>query len=162
MIKGIAQPKEIIVDERLSLVRYYPYYKRTLQWYQDPALCKQVDNIDYPYDKERLCRMYKYLSSRGECYYIKYKENGRFHLVGDISLCDGKISIVVCKEYQNRHIGRKAVAAILSRASDIGLKHVDAEIYDFNKQSIKMFTDIGFKKIDKERYRYVFNGNGDS
>jgi len=155
MIEGVIQPKKIIIDEKLSLVKYYPYYKRTLEWYQDLILCKQVDNIDYSYDKKRLSRMYRCLSTKGECYYIKYKENGRFHLVGDISLCDGMISIVVCKEFQNRHIGRKAVTAILSRAANIGLKYVDAEIYDFNKQSIKMFTDIGFQKIDKERYRYT-------
>ncbi|WP_207648358.1 GNAT family N-acetyltransferase [Lutispora thermophila] len=61
------------------------------------------------------------------------------------------ISIVVCKEFQNRYIGRKAVVAILSRAAKIGLKQVDVEIYDFNKQSIKMFSDIGFQKIDKVR-----------
>lgn len=156
MIKGVIQPKKIIVDENLCLIKYYPYYKRTLEWYKDLTLCKQVDNIDYPYDKERLSRMYRYLSTRGECYYIKYKENGRFHIVGDISLCDGMISIVVCKEFQNNHIGRKAVVAILSRAADIGLKHVDAEIYDFNEQSVKMFSDVGFQKVDKERYRYTF------
>lgn len=64
MIKGVIQPKEIIIDEKLSLVKYYLYYKRTLKWYQDLTLCKQVNNIDYPYDKERLRRMYRYLSSK--------------------------------------------------------------------------------------------------
>lgn len=155
MIDGFIQPKRIIIDENLSLVKYYPYYKRTLEWYQDLTLCRQVDNADTPYDLERLKRMYKYLSTKGECYYIKYKENGRSHLVGDISLFDGMIGIVVCKEFQNRHIGRKAVSALLKRAAEIGLKYVDAEIYDFNKQSIKMFTDIGFKQVGKERYRYI-------
>jgi len=67
------------------------------------------------------------------------------------------ISIVVCKEFQNKHIGRKAVVAILSRSANIGLKYVDVEIYDFNKQSIKMFSDVGFQKVYKERYRYTFN-----
>jgi len=67
MVKGAVQPKEIIVDENITLVKYYPYYKRTLEWYQDLALCKQVENIDVPYDMERLKRMYKYLSSQGEC-----------------------------------------------------------------------------------------------
>lgn len=155
MIAGVIQPKEIFIDEMLSLVKYYPYYKRTLEWYQDLILCKQVDNIDFPYDMERLGRMYRGLSQKGECYYIKYKENGRSRLVGDISLCDGMIGIVVCKDFQNRHIGRKAVVALLARAAEIGLKHVDAEIYDFNQQSAKMFTDVGFQKIDQERYRYT-------
>lgn len=154
MIQGVVQPGKIIIDDNLSLVRFYPYYRRALEWYQDPMLCRQVDNDDSPYDLERLKKMYKYLSTRGECYYIKYRENGKSRLVGDISLFDGKIAIVVCREFQNRHIGRKVVAAMLKRAAEIGLKHVDAEIYDFNKQSIKMFTHVGFKQIDKERYRY--------
>lgn len=154
MIEGAVQPEKIVIDENLLLVRFYPYYKRTLEWYQDLTLCRQVDNSDRPYDLEQLKRMYKYLSAKGECYYIKYRENGRSRLVGDVSLFDGKIAIVVCREFQNRHIGRKVVAAMLKRAAEIGLKHVDAEIYDFNKQSIKMFTHVGFKQIDRERYRY--------
>ncbi|SHJ37683.1 hypothetical protein SAMN02745176_03390 [Lutispora thermophila DSM 19022] len=64
-IEGVIQPKKIIIDEKLSLVKYYPYYKRTFEWYQDQTLCKQVDNIDYPYDKKRLSRMYRYLSTKG-------------------------------------------------------------------------------------------------
>lgn len=154
MIDNFIQPKEIKVDDTLSLVKYYRNYKRTLSWYQDLSICKQVDNIDYVYDIDRLSRMYRYLSKNGECYYLKIREKGRHRLVGDISLFNGKIAIVISKEYQNRHLGRKAVIAILKRAKEIGLKQVDAEIYDFNEQSKKMFLAVGFKQIDKERYRY--------
>lgn len=52
--------------------------------------------------------MYRYLSCEGECYYIKYKE-----LIGDISLYHGKIAIVIAKEWQNKHLGRKCVQGIL-------------------------------------------------
>lgn len=34
------------VDEEIELVKYYPNYKTALVWYQDLALCKQVDNRD--------------------------------------------------------------------------------------------------------------------
>ena len=54
--------------------------------------------------------MYDYLSSNGDCYYIEYEGK----LVGDVSLRDnGEIAIVVCKEYQNRHIGRRCVLDML-------------------------------------------------
>ena len=44
-----------------------------------------------------------------DSYYIKVKEKGRWRLAGDISLWNGMISVVLCKECQNRHIGRKDV-----------------------------------------------------
>lgn len=152
MIGNYIQPKEIKIDETLSLVKYYQNYKRTLPWYQDIDVCKQVDNRDSAYDMQRLSQMYRYLAKAGECYYIKIREKGRSYLVGDITLYNGEIAIVICKQYQNRHIGRKSVEALLKRAKDIGWTKVEAEIYDFNKQSQKMFLSIGFKQIAPERY----------
>ena len=155
MIDHYIQPKEIVIDSALSLVKYYPNYKRTLPWYQDLQICKQVDNRDSPYDRKLLSRMYRYLVKAGECYYIKFRENGRSRLIGDITLYDGKIAIVICKEYQNRHLGRKAVAAVINRARQIGWTSVEAEIYSFNQQSRKMFTSVGFQQIAPERYRLL-------
>ena len=42
--------KNRIVDDEITLVRYYPNYKTTLAWYQNLDLCKQVDNRDTVYD----------------------------------------------------------------------------------------------------------------
>ena len=146
MIDNFIQPKNIVVADDLQLVKYYPRYKQTLEWYQDLGVCKQVDNIDFPYDIARLKAMYNTLSKKGECYYIKFKDNGRWRLVGDISLFGGDIGMAICNQYQNRHIGRRAVAAILERAKEIGLDRVECEIYDFNLQSQKMFKSVGFEK----------------
>ena len=38
---------ERIVDEEIRLVPYYPNEEVALEWYQDPQLCKQVDNIEW-------------------------------------------------------------------------------------------------------------------
>lgn len=156
MIDGYIQPKEIGIDSTLSLVKYYPNYKRTLPWYQDLDVCKQVDNRDSAYDRKLLSQMYRYLSKEGECYYIKFRENGRSHLVGDITLYNGEIAIVICKEYQNRHLGRKSVEALLNRAKEVSWTKVEAEIYSFNKQSQRMFSSVGFQQITEERYSYKF------
>ena len=137
-----------IVNEDIVLVPYYPNYEVALEWYQDKDLCKQVDNIDFVYSLERLKSMYNYLSSGGDCYYIEYC--GR--LVGDITLKDGVISIVVCKEYQNRHIGRRCVENIIDLAREKGLDQVKAEIYSFNTQSQKMFKSIGFEHSEDDWY----------
>lgn len=136
------------IDEEISLIPYYPNEEVTLKWYQDPVLCKQVDNIDFVYTPERLRAMYSYLSSHGECYYIEYKGV----LVGDITLKEDEISIVVSKEYQNRHIGRRCVKNIMELAKEKNLSTVRAQIYDFNKQSQKMFMSLGFELVKDDWY----------
>ena len=141
-----------IVDEEIRLIPYYRNDDVSLSWYQDKDVCKQCDNIDYVYDLNRLHNMYDYLCAHGKCYYIEYKGI----LVGDITLLDNKeIAIVVCKEYQNKHIGRRCVLNILKLAKEENMDRIRANIYSFNEQSKKMFLSIGFKQIDKELYEYI-------
>ena len=132
-----------------------PYYRNdavSLPWYQDPDVVKQVDDRDTPYDVDLLHRMYDYLCANGDCYYIEY--NGT--LVGDVSLRnDGEIAIVICKAYQNRHIGRRCVQAMLQLAQEKQLRTVKANIYTFNTQSQKMFQSVGFTKTAPEWYEYT-------
>lgn len=66
-----------------------------------------------------------------------------------------KIAIVVCKEYQNRHIGRRCVLDMLKLAKEKGMNKVKANIYSFNKQSQTMFQSIGFVKTEEEWYEYI-------
>ncbi len=142
---------EISIDDEVRLIPYYRNDEISLVWYQDPDVCKQVDNRDEPYDLDLLHRMYDYLCNNGDCYYIEY--NGE--LVGDVSLRDnGEVAIVVCKEFQNRHIGRRCVGEMLRLAKEKGMSAVRANIYSFNKQSQKMFESMGFKKTDEEWYEY--------
>ena len=53
-----------IIDAEIDLVPYYPDYEHTLAWYQDPELCRQVDNRDSVYDLNLLKAMYSYLNKR--------------------------------------------------------------------------------------------------
>ena len=90
-------------NQDICLVPYYPAYEIALPWYQDAELCHHVDNQNRIYDLSILKNMYQYLDSHGDLFYIEYKGI----LCGDVCLqTSGEISIVVCKEYQNRHIGR--------------------------------------------------------
>jgi len=144
--------KERIIDDEIRLIPYYRNDEVSLQWYQDLDVCKQVDNRDEPYDLELLHAMYDYLCAHGECYYIEYKGV----LVGDVSLRDNtELAIVVCKEYQNRHIGRRCIADMIKLAHEKGMEKVRAEIYSFNTQSRAMFMAAGFKQVDEEWYEYV-------
>ena len=139
-----------IVDADIVLVPYYPNEEVSLAWYQDAELCKQVDNIDFVYTLDRLKSMYAYLSSHGDCYYIEY----RGALVGDVTLKGDELSIVICKAYQNRHIGRRCIRNMIALAREKGLTQVRAEIYAFNQQSQKMFLALGFQPVGDDWYVY--------
>lgn len=139
------------VDDDISLVPYFANEEVAIEWYQDKEVCRQVDGIDGVYSLDRLRAMYDFLSSHGECFYICY----RGKLIGDISLRDNaEIAIVVCREYQNRHIGRKCVRSMINLAKEKGMDQVKANIYAFNKQSRKMFESIGFRPSGEEWYIY--------
>ena len=141
--------KQRVIDQDITLIPYYPNPEVALAWYQDLDVCKQVDNIDHVYTLDMLNRMYTYLSTHGDCFYIQY----RGQLVGDVSLRDSaEISIVVCKAYQNLHIGRRAVLDMLALAGEKGMKAVKANIYAFNLQSKRMFEAVGFQKESEEWY----------
>lgn len=139
------------VDEEIRLIPYYRNDEVSLPWYQDPVLCKQVDNIDHIYDLEDLHRMYDFLCANGDCYYIEYKGT----LIGDVSLRNNsELAIVICSEYQNRHIGRRCIADMLKLAREKGMDSVRAEIYAFNEQSRTMFLSLGFVQTGDEIYEY--------
>ena len=99
--------KEQIVDEEIRLIPYYRNDEASLPWYQDADVCKQVDDRDTPYDLELLHRMYDYLCTHGDCYYIEYCGT----LVGDISLRDsGELAVLFsCRRHLLRFGGHDAV-----------------------------------------------------
>ena len=144
--------QERIVDSEIRLIPYYRNDEVSLPWYQDLDVCKQVDNRDAPYDLNLLHKMYDYLCSHGDCFYIEFKGK----LVGDVSLRDNaELAIVVCKEFQNQHIGRRCIREMLTLAAEKGMNIVKANIYSFNEQSQRMFESIGFYKTEEEWYQFV-------
>ena len=143
--------KERRIDAELRLIPYYRNDAASLPWYQDLAVCKQVDNIDHPYDLDRLHTMYDYLCAHGDCYFIEYQGV----LVGDVSLRDNaELAIVVCRAYQNRGIGRRCVSEMLRLAGEQGMPAVKANIYSFNVQSQRMFQALGFIQTEEEWWEY--------
>ncbi len=140
-----------IIDQDITLVPYFLNEEVTLQWYQDPDVCRQVDDIDHVYSLEDLQRMYGYLNTHGDLFYIQYKGT----LVGDVALrTNGEVCIVVSKPYQNRHIGRRCIENMLALAREGGMSEVRANIYSFNRQSRRMFEAIGFRQTAEEWYCY--------
>lgn len=147
---------ERIVDNKISLLPYYENYDQALSRYQDYDLCKQVDNIDYLYDKEMLIRMYEDLSNNGLCYYIKYEDT----LIGDVSLTNNnEVCIVISKPFQNMGIGKKVIKEIIKLANEKELTSIKANIYSFNKQSQKAFEALGFRVYKDEWYEFKLDDN---
>ena len=73
--------------------------------------------------------------------------------MGDVTLRhNGEVCIVVSKDYQNRHIGRRCVLDMLKLAKEQGMDAVKANIYSFNTQSQNMFLSVGFEKTAEEWY----------
>ena len=141
--------KNRIVDDEITLIRYYPNYKTALLWYQDLDVCKQVDNRDTVYDLNLLKRMYQYLNQHGDLFYIKYKNR----LCGDVCLQpNGEVNIVIAKAFQNKHIGRRVIQEIIQLAKEKDIEKLHAEIYAFNTQSQKMYQSTGFIKLDDAQY----------
>lgn len=138
-----------IIDSELQLIPYYPDYATALPWYQDLSLCKQVDNRDTPYDLELLQRMYNYLNSHGDLFYIQYQNT----LCGDVCLQpSGEINIVIAKPFQNKHIGRRVIGELITLAREKGISELYAKIYSFNNQSQAMFQSVGFVLAESEWY----------
>ena len=99
--------KERIVDREISLIPYYPNSGVALVWYQDLDVSRQVDNIDHVYTLDRLNNMYTYLSTHGECYYIRHRDE----FVGDVSLRDnGEVRL---------GYGKKAICRNRAAGSDV-------------------------------------------
>ena len=142
----------ITIDSEIKLVKYYPNYEAALPWYQDPQLCKQVDNRDSVYDLDLLKAMYQYLDKKGDLFYIQYQNT----LCGDVCLQDdGEINIVVAAPFQNKHIGRRVIHGIIKLAKEKELQELYAVIYSFNTQSQRMFESVGFQKTEAEKYILV-------
>ena len=141
--------KTVEVDKEIRLIPYYPNYDVALAWYQDAELCKQVDNRDSVYDVKLLKQMYQYLDSHGDLFYIQYQDT----LCGDVCLQpSGEINIVIAKPFQNKHIGRRVIHALVLLAKEKGMKTLYAQIYSFNVQSQKMFQCAGFVHTTGEYY----------
>ncbi len=158
-IPGIEQPKLLEVDEELRLRKYDDNDDFALAWYQDEETLIMVDGVYKPYDMQRLKKMYHYLRERGEVYFIELKNGDEYRPVGDITFWKDDMPIVVGeKNLRAKHIGRRAVSALVQRAKELGYPEIYVdEIYHYNIGSQKCFESVGFECYeqteDGKRYR---------
>ncbi len=147
-ILNVEQPEIIQIDETLRLRKFDGIFDFALVWYQDPETLMLVDGAPEPYDMEKLRRMYQYLNSQGECYFIELQTGDSFRPVGDVTFWQEDMPIVIGeKSLWGQGIGTRVIQALIQRGKELGFDcmMVD-EIYHENQRSQKLFTKCGFQQ----------------
>ncbi len=153
-IRNIEQPNIIIIDNELRLRKAREEeWKVALPWYENPKVLYYSEGlIQGIYDMEIVNRMYGYLSSIGELYFIEILEKDTWIPIGDITLSEKNMPIIIGDEkYWGRGIGKKSVLALIDRAKSIKLDKIQIPtIYKYNERSKNLFISIGFIKVKED------------
>ena len=140
--------KIIQIDDSLRLVPYFlaDHQDAALAWYQDVDLVELVDGIRIPYSPEKLNAMYFYLERHGDLFWIEFREKGEWLPIGDVTLSQENIPIVIGNPtYQHQGLGRKVLKALIDLARQKGWEQLKVqEIYTFNRISRRCFESLGF------------------
>ncbi|HFI0104550.1 TPA: GNAT family N-acetyltransferase [Streptococcus suis] len=152
-IKGIEQADILEIDKQVRLRRYDGQHDFAFEWHQDLELVWLVDGNKEPYTLDRLNRMYGYLATNGECYFIEIFEDNQFIPIGDVTLFADDFAIAIGdKRYWKKGIGTKVLHRMIERARDVGLEEILVEeIYDWNTGSRKLFEKFGFEAVEKTK-----------
>ncbi len=100
-----------------------------------------------PFDRARVVRMYEYLASAGELYLIEVREDGIWRAVGDVTLAQDTLPIVIGERaFRGRGIGGRVLDLLIGRARELGWGHLEAKhIFTYNEASRRLFTGRGFQ-----------------
>jgi RimJ/RimL family protein N-acetyltransferase len=153
VIKKTIQPETITITEDLRLRNPDKTEWRTaLPWYQNPKVLFYSEGVtDKVYDIDVINRMYGYLCSIGELYFIEIFEDGIWKAIGDVTLSDMNMPIAIGNEkYWGKGIGKKVISKLIERAKSIGLCKIGIpQIYLYNNRSQALFTSLGFIEINR-------------
>ncbi|HEP1839355.1 TPA: GNAT family N-acetyltransferase [Streptococcus suis] len=152
-ITGIEQADILEIDKQVRLRRYDGQHDFAFEWHQDLELVWLVDGNKEPYTLDRLNRMYGYLATNGECYFIEILENGQFLPIGDVTLLRDDFAISIGdKRYWQKGVGSKVLQRMVDRARELGFVEILVEeIYDWNLGSRKLFEKCGFEVVEKTK-----------
>lgn len=145
------QPKIINIQERLRL--YTPdksEWDHALPWYQNEKVMYLSEGIsNRVYGLDEIYKMYEFLSTRGELYFIQVCENQDWVSIGDVTLWEENLPIAIGVEaYWQQGIGKQVIKTLLKRAKEKGMQKISVPaIFHYNTSSQRLFESLGFKKV---------------
>lgn len=146
---------------KVRLRKFDKIESQALAWYQDTEMLRLVDGEGTKaYEEETLKRMYSYLQKAGELYWIEVEEAGVYKMIGDATLCEDDLPIVIGdKNYRGCGVGSQVIELLKERARELGLTKMGVkEIYHYNRGSQRLFEKAGFYKVKETEkgwsYRY--------
>ncbi len=145
----VHSPNYINIDGNLRLRTIIEEdYKLALPWYKNPKILYYSEGVtNRSYDLEIINKMYSYLKSIGEVYFIEILENNTWKAIGDAALSEENMPIVIGEEiYWGTGIGTKVIATLIKRAKYLNLRKISISIYKYNERSKNLFTSFGFIK----------------
>lgn len=148
----IEQPDIIDVNESLRLIK--PLKNRwflALEWYSNDEIMYYSEGVrNKVYDIDTIDRMYSYLSSIGELYFIEYKVSGEWIAIGDVTLSSKNMPIVIGNPlFWSKGIGHSVIEVLINRAKIIGITEIFIpEIFHYNYRSKNLFESFGFKLVE--------------
>lgn len=129
-----------------------PAVRAALGWYCDREVLDGAGGQDEePYDEARVCRMYHYLNTHGELYFIEVNQHGDWLPIGDVTLAPNTTPIVIgAKGWRSRGIGARVLALLIQRARALGYAEMWAkEIWGHNIASQRLFERMGFQRVEE-------------
>lgn len=147
-IAHVRQPETLALSPALRLRRFQGEFTFALPWYQDRETLLLVDGKEEPYDLARLERMYRYLDSRGELYFIESLRGQDFVPVGDVTFWQEDMPIVLAANHRRKGLGHQVVAGLIARGRALGFPWLQVEeIYAWNPGSRRLFESLGFRPL---------------
>lgn len=151
-IKDVIQPHTILIDGYLRLrAPNRTDWERALPWYQNQNILYYSEGVtDKVYDMDIINRMYAYLSKIGELYFIEVYEENHWKTIGDATLSEINMPIVIGDEkYWGKGIGKRVISKLIERAKEIKFKRIFIPvIYTYNERSQNLFKAMGFVEVN--------------
>ena len=121
-----------------------------------------LDGDKEPYTLELLDKMYTWWNQAGEVYFIEVLEDEIYKSIGDVFFKQDDMPILIGdKNYRKKGIATKVIRKLIERGKELGYKELEIEeIYSWNLDSQKLYTNLGFKPFKEAKngmsYKLIF------